>query len=129
MSPSELIQIMIKGYHPADQQLSKLLSGGGILSMVRICAIVCISSSYAGIFKGTGLLDGLKHHLDSLVHRRCRSADLHRSTSDSPSGGLLLIPAANLELYNRGSFNISVPGTTNVPFSMIGSFLPSAATP
>lgn len=65
-TPSALISIMAKGYHPSDTQLSKLLSGGGILSMVRVCAIVCLSSCYAGIFRGTGLLDGVKSHLEKL---------------------------------------------------------------
>lgn len=65
-SPLALFQIMIKGYQPHNQQLAKLLTGGGILSMVNVFAIVCVSSTYAGIFQGTGILNGLKHHLARL---------------------------------------------------------------
>ena len=37
--------------------------------MVKVAAIVCISSSYAGIFQSTGLLDGLKAGLLKLGKR------------------------------------------------------------
>lgn len=36
-----------------------MLNGGGIISMVRVALIVMISSAYSGIFRKTGLLDGL----------------------------------------------------------------------
>ena len=45
------------------------MDGGGISSMVKVAAIVCISSSYAGIFQSTGLLDGLKAGLLKLGKR------------------------------------------------------------
>lgn len=60
LAPAELFVIIISGYKPENAELSALLSGGGILSMVRVFLIVCISSCYSGIFGGTGLLDGLK---------------------------------------------------------------------
>jgi NhaC family Na+:H+ antiporter len=37
---------------------TELLSGGGLLSMVHVVAIVLLSSTYLGIFRATGLLDG-----------------------------------------------------------------------
>ncbi len=45
------------------------MDGGGILSMVNVAAIVTISSSYAGIFRETGLLDGLKGKIGVLRRR------------------------------------------------------------
>lgn len=33
-----------------------LLNGGGVVSMLRVTAIVCISVAYSGIFQATGLL-------------------------------------------------------------------------
>ena len=60
MSPAALLQVLVWGYHAPDPSLASLTDGGGILSMVQVGAIVCLSSSYAGIFKGTGLLDGLQ---------------------------------------------------------------------
>lgn len=56
----QLPDLLLNGYHAPDAQLAAMLNGGGLLSMVRVAAIVCLSSSYAGIFKGTGLLNGAK---------------------------------------------------------------------
>ena len=44
----------------ADPQYAGMLSGGGILSMLRVASIVCLSASFGGIFKGTGMLDGIE---------------------------------------------------------------------
>lgn len=57
---SELLQIMVQGYRTTDPFMAHMLNGGGIQSMLRLSAIVCLSSSYSGIFKGTGLLHGLE---------------------------------------------------------------------
>ena len=46
-----------------------MLGGGGIVSMVRVGAIVCLSSSYAGIFEGTGLLTGVQSAIARLGRR------------------------------------------------------------
>lgn len=59
-SLAELPGLLLTGYHAADPEAAAFLDGGGIRSMVKVAAIVCISSSYAGIFQGTGLLNGLK---------------------------------------------------------------------
>ena len=56
----EVLQFMVTGFSAKDAELAKLLNGGGILSMLRVMAIVCISSAYAGIFQVTGLLDPIK---------------------------------------------------------------------
>lgn len=69
LSFSDLPQLLLSGYHAADPEVAAFLDGGGILSMVKVAAIVCISSSYAGIFQNTGLLDGLKNGLSKLGSR------------------------------------------------------------
>ncbi len=56
----ELLHLLVFGYQPADPQVAALLSGGGIVSMVKVICIVCISSSFSGMFQGTGLLDGIQ---------------------------------------------------------------------
>lgn len=48
----------LSGYAAPDAAAGALLNGGGIVSMLRVAAIVCISSAYAGSFRATGLLDG-----------------------------------------------------------------------
>lgn len=56
----ELFRIAVLGYCPEDPQVAALLSGGGVVSMVRVICIVCLSSCYSGMFNGTGLLDGIR---------------------------------------------------------------------
>ena len=55
-----LLRIMVTGYTLSDPQYAGMLSGGGIVSMLRVASIVCLSASFGGIFKGTGLLDGIE---------------------------------------------------------------------
>ena len=69
LAVTDLPQLLLSGYHAADPEAATFLDGGGILSMVKVAAIVCISSSYAGIFQNTRLLDGLKAGLSKLGAR------------------------------------------------------------
>lgn len=45
-----LSMLILTGFHSADSAVASMLDGGGISSMVKVGAIVCISSSYSGIF-------------------------------------------------------------------------------
>ena len=45
------------------------MNGGGVISMVRVGIIVCIASSYSGLFKGTGLLNFMQR-LIGIVSRK-----------------------------------------------------------
>lgn len=56
--PAELPQLLVFGYHVADPAVAPLIDGGGVVSMTNVTLVVGISSTYAGIFKKTGLLDG-----------------------------------------------------------------------
>ena len=60
ISGDELLKIAMLGYYPDDTELAKILSGGGIISMANVSAVVCISSCYAGIFQATGFLNRLQ---------------------------------------------------------------------
>lgn len=64
-SVNELLEIMVWGYHASDLELAHMLDGGGISSMLRVASIVCLSSSFSGIFKGTGMLRGVEKLLDT----------------------------------------------------------------
>lgn len=66
VSLPELFGMMFTGYHSKTPELSAMMDGGGILSMVRVAVIVCLSSSYAGIFEGTGLLSSMKRYIGEL---------------------------------------------------------------
>ena len=56
----EILQTALTGFVSKDAELSAMLSGGGVTSMVSSVMIVCLTSCYSGIFEGTGLLDGAK---------------------------------------------------------------------
>ena len=64
-----LWDIAIWGYKPIDTQLAALLSGGGVQSMGKVFCIVCLSSSFSGMFNGTGLLEGFRGGLNRLSER------------------------------------------------------------
>ncbi|MDO4854147.1 MAG: Na+/H+ antiporter NhaC family protein [Coriobacteriia bacterium] len=63
-SPLATAQALLMGFDAAGK--SALLQGGGVASMVYPGAVVCMSSAYAGIFHGTGLLRGIQNQLDGL---------------------------------------------------------------
>ncbi|MCD7927863.1 MAG: sodium:proton antiporter [Oscillospiraceae bacterium] len=77
-APLELLRTAVFGYAPGDPQLAALLSGGGVASMKNVFCIVGLSSCYAGMFNGTGLLDGLRRFF------------LRVSRRFTPYGGVLL---------------------------------------
>ena len=66
---SDLPRLLVMGFQAADSDVAAMVNGGGIISMVRVSAIVSLSSSYSGIFKKTGLLDGAKRVIGSLADR------------------------------------------------------------
>lgn len=57
---SALPRLMIFGYHASVPELSAIMDGGGIMSMAKVTAIVCLSSSYSQLLKKTGLLSGIQ---------------------------------------------------------------------
>ena len=66
LSPAQLVYAALLGYHPEDAELAALLSGGGVRSMMSVFCIVCISSTYSGMFNGTGLLQGFRGKITKL---------------------------------------------------------------
>ena len=68
-SLAELPRLLLMGYQASDAEVAGMLNGGGILSMARVAAIVSIASSYSGIFRETGLLDGAKGAIEQLTRR------------------------------------------------------------
>lgn len=61
--------IMIFGYVSPVPELAPMVNGGGIVSMLHVAAIVCLSASFSGIFQGTGLLDGIHGKLETFARR------------------------------------------------------------
>ncbi len=69
IDPLQLAGYMLTGYKASDPEISAMLNGGGISSMLQVIMIVFISSSYAGIFRETGLLDHIKELITGLSRR------------------------------------------------------------
>ena len=65
----EVLKICIFGYQAQGDGLGAILNGGGLVSMLEIVFILLISSSYSGIFSGTGLLDELQERLSRACTR------------------------------------------------------------
>ncbi|MDS0526717.1 Na+/H+ antiporter NhaC family protein [Clostridium sp. SHJSY1] len=63
---ASLFKMFILGYHSSNAEIATMLDGGGIQSMLKVSAIVCLSSSYASIFEETGLLEGIKKYINKL---------------------------------------------------------------
>ena len=72
ISAGDLLRFAVFGFAAPDPEAAALMNGGGLLSMVRVTVIVCLSSAYAGIFKSTGLLDRSKRALRRLSARTGR---------------------------------------------------------
>lgn len=64
VSPLQLPRILVLGYQNFDPQIARMVNGGGIASMLDVIAVVAVASTYSGIFQGTGLLDGLRAHVN-----------------------------------------------------------------
>lgn len=62
----DILRFSLLGYTVEDPALQGMISGGGVISMLRVTAIVCLSSAYSGIFRQTGLLSPVKRLIEAL---------------------------------------------------------------
>ena len=69
MDTPELIRTMLLGYRSASVEVANMINGGGIVSMLRVAGIVCLSSSFSGIYTKTGLLEGIRHSIEKLADK------------------------------------------------------------
>lgn len=69
LSPGEVLRTAVLGYQSGSPEIARLLSGGGITSMLRVMAIVGISSTFSGIFRETGMLQTPHQMLERLSRR------------------------------------------------------------
>lgn len=65
----ELVKMMLFGYKTEVQELASMMNGGGVSSMVRTAVIVGLSSSFSGIFEGTGLLSSMKQYVAKISEK------------------------------------------------------------
>jgi len=60
----ELLRAAIWGY--SGRGAAALFTGGGVLNMLHVACIILLSSTYAGLFRATGLLAGFRRAVDRL---------------------------------------------------------------
>ena len=65
----EILQMCLIGYQANDPAISAMMNGGGLKSMIKVAAIVSLSSCYAGIFEGTGLLKPIQGKIEALSRK------------------------------------------------------------
>ena len=65
-SVTEILTFAVAGYKASTPAAAEMINGGGIVSMLRVSAIVCISSSYSGIFHKTDILKSLEAVINKL---------------------------------------------------------------
>ena len=65
----ELVKMMLFGYETEVPELAAMMNGGGVSSMVRTAVIVGLSSSFSGIFEGTGLLNSMKQYVAAVSEK------------------------------------------------------------
>jgi NhaC family Na+:H+ antiporter len=60
----EVLQYMFFGFKLNNNSpLSNIIKGGGVVSMLKVCLVVYVSCSLAGIFEGIKMFDKLKSYL------------------------------------------------------------------
>lgn len=64
-----ILKILLLGFTAKDSEVGTMINGGGIKSMLKVAAIVCISSAYAGIFQNTGLLTNIQAVISKIANR------------------------------------------------------------
>ncbi len=57
LAPADLPNLLLFGFEARDARVAALMNGGGILSFAVVGGIVCLSSSYAGLFREGRLPD------------------------------------------------------------------------
>lgn len=67
--PLKVAEFLVLGFSTPDPAVGPLMNGGGMVSFAQGILIVCISSSYAGIFRATRLLDSLQKPLARLAQK------------------------------------------------------------
>ena len=65
----EVLRWCVAGFEAKNPEVGPMINGGGLVSMLNVTAIVCISSCYAGIFRETGLLEPVSGLIGKLAQK------------------------------------------------------------
>lgn len=58
---SQVLKVSMFGFHPANVDISSILSGGGLISMKNVILIIAASTALNGILDGTHMIEPLIH--------------------------------------------------------------------
>lgn len=98
---SAILPLIVSGYtSSSDSPLIPMISGGGLLSMLNVGMIVCISSSYFGILQETGLLSDIQNGIRMAAKR------LGRFTATLLAGVITSIFSCNQTLATMLSYEL-----------------------
>lgn len=64
LSFAEMARNFVMGFHPADAQLARVISGSGVLSMVNVILSVIFSAVLNGLMEGGGMINLLLDRLN-----------------------------------------------------------------
>ncbi len=67
--PAMLVRAMLVGYASPDAAIGPVVDGGGMASMLEVGVVVLIVSAYSELFRGTGLLRGLRDVVTRVAER------------------------------------------------------------
>ncbi|HWR42235.1 Na+/H+ antiporter NhaC family protein [Sporomusa sp.] len=66
----QMLQYIATGYSMDKSGFfADIIQGGGLYSMLKVSLIVLISSTYSGIFEGTGLLNEIEHFFERISEK------------------------------------------------------------
>ena len=138
----DLLNVLTTGYQSNTglEVLDKLLSRGGMMSMMGVTLIAFCAFGFAGIMQGTGMLDNILHKLASFTHTTgrliastvlsCISIALMTGSSFltiiipgelfAPLYKMKNLAAKNLSRTTEDSGTVVVP---LIPWSMAGVFM------
>lgn len=133
MTPAELLTTLLTGFAPENTELAALMSGGGIVSMLQSLAVVMLSACYAGLFVGTGLLNGVQRLVVSMCRRIGRYGGMvavsvgSNMVACNQTLGIMLTHQLTLDMYGSNKKLASDMEDTTVviapliPWSIAGS--------
>ena len=69
MGWGEAIRSLLLGYEPAESDLSAIISGGGVLPMLRSMLVIWATGLYTGVLEGTEVLGGIMDRVKQLSEK------------------------------------------------------------
>jgi hypothetical protein len=68
VAPARLAAILFSGYHAADAEVAAMIDGGGIVSMLKVAGIVCLSAYCGATSAGCGAAAGITYLYGGRAH-------------------------------------------------------------